>query len=280
MTLPISVIILSFNEELNIGYSINSVINKFSQVIVVDSFSDDNTLNVCKQFSSVEIYQNKFIHWADQRNWALRNCKIDNEWVFFLDSDESINDSFFIEFSNKFSNKGELVKSFYLKKDFYFLGKRIRFAYKHPPIRLIFKHSNLIFFGEGAREYSSIDGESINIKTPLIHFDRRPFDFWVAKHIKNAEREKAYYFQKLNNINSTQNHLNYKTLSFPRIIRNVIWNKLPVGFRPLFNFTYRYFLKFGFLDGKEGFLYCVNQALWYESLIEIKIIEELQKNKI
>jgi glycosyltransferase involved in cell wall biosynthesis len=277
--LPITILIMSYNEEANIGFTLKSVIERFSQVIVVDSFSIDKTVEVCEKYPQVEVYHNLFTHWADQRNWMLDNCTIKNDWVFFLDADESINEKFHEELILKFSEINDDITSIFLHKDLYFLGQRLKYAYSHPKIRLIFRKDGLRYHAEGAREYATIDGKSLEVTTALIHEDRRPFDFWVRKHINNAEREKKLYFEKLND-KTTQNYEGLPlALRIRKYIRNNIWSKIPLGLRPFINFCYRYFIKLGILDGRAGLIYCLNHALWYEMLIDIKILETLRDEK-
>ena len=277
--LPISVLIMTQNEELNISTTIKSVKDRFDQIIVVDSHSTDSTLDICNSFKEVELYSNLFVHWATQRNWMLKNCNIRNEWIFFLDADESIDSIFFDELTRKFKSKDTTVSSFFINKDLYFLGKKLKFSYSHPKIRLLFKKKGLQYHAEGAREYATIDGESLEIKRPLIHEDKRKFDYWIRKHINNAEREKTLYFQNLNNSSKPKLYNIPASLKFRKLIRYYIWSKLPFGVRPVLYFIFRYILKLGFLDGLSGFIYCINHALWYELLIDIKIIEELRSGK-
>jgi glycosyltransferase involved in cell wall biosynthesis len=274
--LPISVLIMTYNEEVNIKYTIESLIGRFNQIIVTDSYSEDKTCQICADYHEVELYSNKFEHWATQRNWILNNCKIKNEWVFFLDADESINLKFFKELKNKFENElSDDISSFFLKKDLYFLNKKLKFSYSHPKIKLIFKKTNLKYQAEGAREFAISEGNSLEIKTPLIHKDRRPFDYWIIKHINNANRECEHYLNHKNNKNPLRgpNNLNFG-LKVRKFIRYKIWNKIPLGFRPVIYFLFRYLIRLGFLDGRPGFIYCVNHALWYELLIDTKLLEK------
>ena len=83
MKLPVSVLIMTQNEETNIQIALESTVESFDQVIVTDSFSTDKTLNICRNYPDVEIYCHKFKGWAEQRNWMLENCKIKNDIVFF-----------------------------------------------------------------------------------------------------------------------------------------------------------------------------------------------------
>jgi len=272
--LPISVLIMTQNEEDNISHAIESVKDSFTQVVVTDSFSTDSTKQICKKYSEVEYYEHKFDGWAEQRNWMLENCNIENEIVFFLDADEWIDKDFIEELRDIIANDIKF-SAIYLKVKYIFLNRWLKYSYGHPLIKRVFKKDGLYFSGEGAREYAHIDEtNTIELKSYLIHQDRKSFSFWINKHNNNAEREATLYIEKLKNEMTTQDsNLAFK-LKVKLWIRKNIWDKIPLGVRPLFYFLYRYFAQLGFLDGKEGFIFCVNHALWYQMLIDIKIIEK------
>ena len=276
--LPISVLIMTQNEEENIRYAIESVKDYFDQIVVTDSFSIDNTKKIVLEYKKIEFYEHNFEGWAEQRNWMLKNCNIRNEIVFFLDADEWI-DKEFIEELRDIINKNKDFSAIYLKVKYIFLNKWLKYSYGHPLIKRIFKKRSLYFSGEGAREYAHIDeSKTITMNSYLIHQDRKSFDFWIKKHINNANREANLYLEKLKKQNAAiSDDLSIK-LKIKLWIRKYIWDKIPLGVRPLFYFLYRYFIQLGFLDGKEGFIFCVNHALWYQMLIDIKIIEKKEKN--
>jgi len=277
--LPISVLIMTQNEEDNISHAIESVKDSFNQVVVTDSFSTDSTKQICKEYSEVDFYEHKFDGWAEQRNWMLENCNIENEIVFFLDADEWI-DKKFIEELRMIIEEGMNFSAIYLKVKYIFLNKWLKYSYGHPLIKRIFKRDGLYFSGEGAREYAHIDeANTLELKSYLIHQDRKSFSFWINKHNNNAEREAKLYIEKLKKEMIAQdNNLAFK-LKVKLWIRKNIWDKIPLGVRPIFYFLYRYFAQLGFLDGKEGFIFCINHALWYQMLIDIKIIEKSLNEK-
>ena len=275
--LNITVLILAYNEAPNIGFTLDSVVSRFDQVIVVDSFSDDETLSICKSYGEVEVHQHEFTHWATQRNWMLENCRIKNNWIFFLDADESVSEEFYLELEEMFAKIAldSSIGSIFVRKDFFFLGKHLKYSYAHPYIRLLFdRRRGLKFYADGAREYSLVTGDSLTLhRSGLHHEDRRGFDSWVIKHIKNADRECEQYYQNVVEDSASDSvGTNFKS-RVVLCVRKVIWNNLPLGVRPLLYFCYRYFLKLGFLDGKVGFIFCINHALWYPMLIDTKIME-------
>ena len=275
MKLPITVLIMARNEEANIKFAINSVIDDFDQVIVVDSFSEDNTVLICRQYRGVELYQNKFEGWAEQRNWMLKNCNIRNEIVFFLDADEYLESNFIKELRGIIERKVEFSEII-LREKFIFLGKHIKYAHAHPPVKRIFKKSSLCFFSEysGApREYGiAPKGKAIALDARFIHFDRNPINNWINKHIRYSDAEAAVYLLKKGKQHKFNRALLIRT-NIKLFTRNHIWDNLPLLIRPFLYFVYRYFLLLGFLDGKEGLILCYLQAFWYQSMIDIKIIE-------
>lgn len=270
--LDVTILIMTQNEEENVEFAIKSVINNFEQVIVVDSFSTDRTTEICKKYSKLEIYNNKFISFSEQRNWILNNCKIRNEIVFFLDADEYVNWEFIQELRNIIESNIPF-DSIYLTPKYIFFETHLKYAYGHPKIRRIFKNSKLVFTGEGAREYANKEGISLIMKTPFIHYDRKPISSWIDKHNKNSDREVASYFRN----NPIENSVIPIALKIKMWIRNSIWNRLPLLLRPSLYFVYRYFIQLGFLDMRPGYIYCYLHAYWYQSIIDIKILEAKSK---
>lgn len=271
--LPITVLIMTQDEELNISYALNSVVDFFDQVIVTDSYSKDSTLDIVKKYSNVDIYMNNFISWADQRNWMLENCKINNEIVFFLDADESISTDLASEL---YEMVGIDFNAIQLKVDMYFLGKHIKYSYGHPSINRIFKKKGLKFWGSGAREYANINDGVLRLKNSLKHQDHRGMFHWINKHNNNSTREALLYI----NAEKSKDHRELSTrLKIKLFVRNFVWDRLPLTLRPFAYFIFRYIIQKGFLDGRQGFLFCFFHAFWYHMLIDSKILEHKLKSK-
>lgn len=274
--LPVSVLIMTQNEQENVRYAVESVINTFNQVIITDSFSIDKTLEILKEYPGVNIYSHKFENWAHQRNWMLENCDIQNEKVLFLDADEYLTPAFVSELKGVLDS-GVNFSSILITPKFIFMGCWLRYAYGHPKIRRVFSCS-VRFLSSGAREYAIIAGPTLELQFPIIHCDHKPLSAWITKHSNNAKREALYYFKcKLNDVEVNNTPIAPK-LKAKLWVRHNIWNRLPLFVRPLFYFIYRYFFNLGFLDGRVGFLYCFLHALWYPILIDASIIEMQQLN--
>jgi len=275
--LPITVLIMTQNEEANIRFAIESVKDRFDQIIVTDSFSTDKTAEICKDYKEVEVYEHRFEGWAEQRNWMLRNCNIRNDIVFFLDADEYIEEDFVAELRNILGS-GVDFDAIFTKSYLIFLGKRLKHAYGHPKMLRIFKKEGLYFKGEGAREYAFTRGHKyLGMKILFYHEDHRGIDFWIQKHLKNAAREAELILGTERPLDVSPNTLKLKVKLW---IRRNVWNKIPLMIRPFIYFTVRYFFQFGFLDGKEGFIYCFLHAFWYPMMINIKIWERQKSHNV
>ena len=85
--LDISVVILTFNEEIHIRRCLDNAKKFAKEIFVVDSFSTDKTVEIAKSMGA-KVCQNKWVNYSTQFNWALRNLPITTEWVWRMDADE------------------------------------------------------------------------------------------------------------------------------------------------------------------------------------------------
>ena len=108
----ITLIILTYNEELHLQRCLESVKNLAERIIIVDSFSTDRTSEIAQNHGA-KFLQRKFINQADQLNWALENLNIDTEWILRLDADEYLDCYFDLK---EFLKNEELFKDAYLIK--------------------------------------------------------------------------------------------------------------------------------------------------------------------
>ena len=269
--IPISVIVSVKNEELNLP-SCLSKLKRFSEVIVVDSMSTDNTPKIVADFG----YQMVDFKWngkfPKKRNWALRNIPIKNDWVLFLDADEILSDNFIYEISQIIIDTNH--NSFWLNYSNFFMGKQLKYGDKMR---------KLAFFKKGYGEYEKIledswshldmevhehpiiEGSSGEIRSPIIHNDYKGLEQYISRHNAYSSWEaNRYIYLSRNNVNS---------LTFRQKIKYKLIN---TGLLPLLYFFFCYFVKFGFLDGKAGF-YLAKYKSSYFFQIQTKISELKQK---
>jgi glycosyltransferase involved in cell wall biosynthesis len=142
MKFNITAIILTYNEALNIGDCLKSVQEIASQIIVVDSGSTDATITIAKEFNC-DILTHPFQNYSHQRNWALNNAPINNEWVLNLDADHRLTSELQKELRQIFSKDiAPAVNGFLTSRKTIFMGKWIRYGGHYPTYHAILFRKN------------------------------------------------------------------------------------------------------------------------------------------
>ncbi len=288
MRLPISAIILTYNEELNIENCLESIAEWVSEIIIVDSSSTDKTVEIAKKYNC-NIVNHEFINQAEQFNWALDNVAIKNDWILRLDADEIMLPETWNEVASYLiTSNGELrtpnsdVTGFYLKRRVYFMGRWIKHGGYYPAwfLRLWRKDAGRYEEREMDEHVILSQGKTVNLKNDFEEHDKKDLSFWIQKHNKYATREALAFIK-------AQEHENIKTLKGDargtdperrRWYKENFYYKLPPFLRALLYFKYRYFLRLGFLDGMPGLIWHLLQGFWYRFLVDAKIYEFSRKH--
>lgn len=269
----LTVLILTFNEDVNIEQALKSVQNWADHVFILDSFSSDCTLEIASYYGCA-IFQNKFENYAKQRNYALEQLPIKTEWVFFLDADEWVSDDLKKEISFRIASTPK-ENGFYIKRRLIWMGRWIRRGY-YPSWQLrLFRHRKGRCEDREINEHLLVDGDVGYLINDFTDENRKGISDWILKHNNYASREAHELFNS--RISKGYQEINVSFFGSQaqrrRWLRYNIWNKLPPLIRPFFYFLYRYIFLCGFLDGREGFMFHFLQALWYPLLIDIKYLE-------
>jgi len=275
---PVAIVILTYNEEVNIRSCLKSVQGLTDEVFIVDSFSTDNTLAVAKDDTD-KIYQNAWVHWAHQRNWALDNLPISYAWVFFLDADERLTEELCAELAETLTNPAApAVEGYYIKRNFYFMGRWLKHGgYRADYILRLIRKDKARSVGSGAREYVMVQGRLGRLSGQMIHEDHKDLGFWIDKHNKlallEAEELLRLETQLLTEAQPQIQEGKKIEHGFRKWLREKIWVRMPILIRPFCYFFYRYVVQLAFMDGKEGFIYCFLHGLWYPFLVDSKYLE-------
>lgn len=244
----ISVIIITYNEEENIRECLEGV-KWADEIIIVDSFSTDKTLQICKEYTD-KVFQRRWEGFGFQKQFALEQATLD--WVLSIDADERVSGELKEEI---LSNKNTLDKDgYYIPFKFYWLGKQLRFGRcgKERHIRL-FRRQKAKFQGF-IHEKLLIDGEIGYLKNPIIHVS-----------YKNI----ADYFNKFNLYSTMVANQRFKE-----------GKKIPFVFQifaSIWDFFNRYIFKLGFLDGIPGFLWASFSS--FHRLVKYAKLWEIEKEQ-
>ena len=277
MNNSIAVVILTFNEEIHIERCIRSAQRVTDQIVIVDSFSTDETCVIAQSLGAV-VYQHKFENQARQFNWALDNCDIQAQWIWRLDADEYIEPALAEKALDAIEHVAKDVNGIYVNKKIVFMGQPLLHGgwYPAPQIKIIRK-------GFGGSEDKWIDehlvifsGNTISVDGDQTDDNLNDLTWWSHKHVNYASREAIntllIEYGLINQEKEVQPKFFGTNAERKRWLK-MKYAKTPLFVRPFVNFFIRYILKAGFLDGKRGFIWHFHQGFWYRMLVDAKIYE-------
>lgn len=225
----ISALLITYNEERNIqrfledsGYA--------DEIIVVDSYSTDRTLEIAKNFPNVKIFQREFKNFTDQKNFAIEQASY--EWITFFDADEHIPFNLRQELLAVI-NQDDALDAYYIGRRFYFKDKVIHYSgmQNDKAIRLFKKSKNRYKNGRLVHELIHCDGAVGKLKNKLDHYTY------------NSSEE---YRRKL----TSYSKLRAKELEAKNLKPNFFHFKI----KPAYRFFNHFIIRLGFLDGREGYI--------------------------
>lgn len=263
----ITAIILARNEENYIGDCIKSLKGIVERIVVVDSYSDDRTIEIAKELGA-EVYQHEFFNYAKQYLYAVDIADVKTTWIFRIDADERLLPDSAAELE-KLCNENENTDVTGIWIRFYnmFLGRALKHGDAYPWRKL-----SVYKTGKGTIEDRHMDehiilseGRTIKTTKDCEHQAFKNLTFFVNKFNWYSTREAMDYFE--------QKKVDQSNASLKTRIKMNIYYKLPMGFRAWLFYCYRYYFKLGFLDGREGKIYAFLHAYWYRYLVDAKIYE-------
>jgi glycosyltransferase involved in cell wall biosynthesis len=283
---PLTVLVVTRNEEANLERCLASVRGLADQIFVIDSESTDGTLAIARRFADevaeLPYDHSRIIPWIFQ--WGLDNLPIRNLWVLILEADQAPTPELREELRALLSGPAPRQSGFYIRRRQIFRGRHIRFGgYGGKHLMKLFRRDRgrLDPVEQDTRVY--VDGEIGRLRAPLDEWNRREdaIQFYLEKHLRYAE---AFAREEMLRRSGrapwkTPPHL------FGTPDERVIWLKeryyrLPLYLRPFLYFTYRYFFLLGFLDGKQGMIFHFLQAFWFRLVVDIRLEELLQRAAI
>lgn len=273
--MDISVIILTYNEELHIKRCIENIKNIASKIFVIDSNSTDNTATIAESLGATVIRHKWPGNQAEQFNWALENVDIKTEWVLRLDADEYLLPELINEIQDKLPNISKEITGITFKRRHIFMGRWIKRGTYPVMILRMFRKGKAICEQRLMDEHIELlEGKSITFENDFVDHNLNNISWWAEKHINYAVREAAELIDIEHNI--TKKNYDKRNLSKNTLQKRELKNKYakqPLFWRSFAYFCYRYFFKLGFLEGKEGFLWHFMQGWWYRTMVDAKIYE-------
>ncbi|NEQ24047.1 MAG: glycosyltransferase family 2 protein [Microcoleus sp. SIO2G3] len=271
----ISIYILTYNEEIDIAACIESAMLS-DDVVVVDSFSGDRTIEIARQYP-VRIVQHEFESHGRQRTWMLQTVLPRHDWIYILEADERMTPALFAECVQ--AAQSEQHCGYYVAERVMFMNRWIRRSTQFPRYQLRLLRHGQVWFGDyGHAEREVCEGTTGFLQQTYPHYTcSKGLSRWIEKHNRYSSDEAAETLKQLET-----GSVNW---------RNLIWGKteidrrralkdlsLRLPLRPLIRFLYMYFCLGGWLDGRAGFTWCALQA-FYEYLILLKVWELRQMQR-
>lgn len=280
MKAPVSVVILTFNEEKNIRDCIESILDLTDEIFVVDSGSTDKTLEILSYYS-VKILHNPFNNYSQQRNWALQTIDFKTDWILNLDADHRASEELKAEIKKLFLNGiPPHINGILTSRRTMFMGRWIKYGGHYPTY-----HAAMFRLGKGKCEnklydqHFLVEGETLKVKGDIIDMITESLSTFTLRHDKWSNLEAIQQFEnKVQGNDIIEAKVTGNPIQKRRFYKN-IYEKFPLFVRPFIYFFIRYFLKFGFLDGKRGLIFHFLQCFWFRFLIDAKIYE-LKKNAV
>jgi hypothetical protein len=229
----LSVIITTFNEEVNIADCIESV-SWADEILVVDSFSTDRTVEIAQKYP-VQLLQREYFGSAAQKNWALD--RVSHPWVLIVDADERVPPQLAGEILRTLATDPQ-VNAFSIRRENIFIDRVMRHSgWSTDKVIRLFRTDKGRYPNRRVHADLAIEGSPQLLANPFLHYTFRSFDQYFDKFLNYAEWGAAQAFREGRSV-----------------------GVLEIAGRPLWRFLRTYVVQLGFLDGLHGLVLCTLQS--------------------
>lgn len=270
----ITTVTLTYNEESNIQKCLESVREIADRMVVLDGYSKDRTVNIAKSLGA-EVFQ-KDCGYFSRFQFGMEKIKFSTDWILFIDADERFtlqSSRELKEMCDKYASTD--VNGIIVNYRVNFMGKELRHGAS------LLKKLRVFKFGTAFMEDIKLDqhirlkyGKLAYMKSFLLHEDYKGLSSWSLKHIRYAELAAEDYLCKQARKEIVETKGLEKSARKKRLLKYSVYYRIPSGLRAWCFYFYKYYLRLGFLDGKEGKIYAFLHAYWYRFLVDAMIEEQ------
>jgi glycosyltransferase involved in cell wall biosynthesis len=247
--LEITPLILTFNEAPNLGRTL-AKLAWAPRVVVVDSFSTDATLDICKQFPAVEVVQRKFDTFAGQCNFGLEQIK--TPWVLSLDADYVLTDELVAEL--KSLTPSHTTRGYSARFKYCIHGRVLR-ASLYPPRTVLYRREGAAYSDVGHGHRVQVNGGVEALNGHILHDDRKPLERWLGEQNRYAISECEHLLKTKPEELNPADKIRRKILFAPALVAG-----------------YTLFARGLILDGWPGWYYVCQRTL-AELFLSLRLIE-------
>lgn len=278
MSASITAIILTYNEEIHIRRCLRSLQGICDEVLIVDSFSSDNTVAIAQQMGA-RVVQHPWKNYATQLNYGIHECNVASEWLWRIDADEYLEGGIGAAVRAAIETASDDVNGIYVRKRIDFMGRPLLHGGRYPSYHLkVWRRGH----GECENRWMDehiilFDGTTITVNEGnQVDANLNDLGWWTSKHNGYAVREMIDMLLMEYNLDTKGREVTPKLFGTEEQRKRwlkIRYIKAPLFVRPYINFLYRYVLRGGFLDGREGFIWHSLQGFWYRMLVDTRIYE-------
>lgn len=250
----ITPVILTFNEENNIRRTLDCL-RVFKRVIVIDSISDDSTLNIVSEYPNALVFRRAFDSHSSQWNYGLE--QVETPWVLSLDADYQITEEFINEIK-RIQTQDSCVG--YKQRFKYVLDQKVLVGCLYPPRVCLFRKNSATFYQDGHTQRLKAQGRILDMKSPILHDDHKSLRRWLDNQIRYSEHEVFCLLKKKSNQ-----------------LRPIDRLRKTFFLMPVLTVPYCLFVKGVILNGVAGWRYVLERTL-AEIIISLMLIERYRKS--
>jgi len=262
----VSTLIFTLNEAVHLP-SCLAALTWCDDVIVIDSFSTDETQSICAA-AGARFFQNRFIGFGDQRNWAMKNAKPKHEWLLILDADERVPPALVAELKSRIPVVAADIGAFRIRRRFHLWGRWLKHSSLYPTwvVRLIHR-DRVRYVNRGHAETQDVQGRIADLDNDLIDENLKGIDDWFERQNRYSSKDAEYEIDR-----DSAGIRWADVFSGDELARRAALKQIAarMPFRPLLYFVYSYFFRFGFLDGSDGLHFCLMKATYQRMLVTKK----------
>ncbi len=283
MQSTLTAVILAYNEDRHIARCIASVRGVAGDVLVVDSFSTDDTV-VLARASGARVLSHPFLNYAEQFNWALQQIAPETQWVLRIDADEYLTPELAAEIRTELDDVPESISGLVVRRRITFMRRQIRFGgFGALWVLRIWRNGQARCESRWMDEHMVLTtGASRKLRASLVDDNENNIAWWTEKHVRYASRE------AIDLLNARHHFLTYgedgalgvTQARIKRYLKERIYCRLPLGVRPVLYYLFRMTVQLGLLDSPQGWAFHFLQGLWYRTLVDIKVWEVERRMRV
>ena len=262
-----TVIVLTYNSGLSLSATLSSLEGLTDDIHIVDSGSVDDTASIAERFGA-HFVRHPFESYGLQRNWAIDNITCKHSWQLHLDSDEQVSTLLREEIIG-LTVEGA-VDGYFLPRYLKFMGRLLRHNLAPTWHMRLFRNRQGRCEQRHYDQHFICNGPTARLRHEIVDDIRMPLTEWTLRHNRWSDAE-VRELTLGSGYESVQPRMRGNIVERKRSLKS-LYNRAPLFIRAFALFFIRYFGG-GFLDGKEGLIFCVLQTLWFRFLIDAKLYE-------